>query len=110
MIYLDNGSTSFPKPEAVPKAVYEYMSSVGATINRGAYASAYSTEEQVFECRQLLADLFGASDCKNVIFTKNITESLNVVLKGFLWHLRVCSADSGTTLKSRRLHSIKDQG
>ena len=102
MIYLDNGSTSFPKPEAVPKARFEYMSHVGANINRGAYASAYSTEEQVFECRQLLAELFGAEDSKNVIFTKNITESLNVVLKGFLKpgdHVLVSSMEHNAVMR-----------
>lgn len=82
--YLDNASTSFPKPAPVAEAVYQYMTGIGANVNRGGYESAYSAAEMVFECRQLLADLFGAEDCKNVVFTKNITESLNFVLKGFL--------------------------
>ena len=83
-IYLDNASTTFPKPEAVPQAVYRYMTSQGANINRGCYDSAYDVEELVFETRQKLADLFGGGNCKNVVFTKNVTESLNVILKGFL--------------------------
>ena len=83
-IYLDNGATSFPKPKEVADAVYEYMTSVGTNINRGGYQVAYDLEGTVFETRELLAELFGADDCKNVVFTKNITESLNVVLKGFL--------------------------
>ena len=84
MIYLDNASTTFPKPESVAQAVYRYMTAQGANINRGCYDSAYDVEELVFETRQMLCDLFGGSDCKNVIFTKNVTESLNVILKGFL--------------------------
>ena len=83
-IYLDNASTTFPKPEAVPRAVFEYMTSRGANINRGCYDSAYDVEELVFETRQLLCGLFRGGDCKNVVFTKNVTESLNVILKGFL--------------------------
>ena len=83
-IYLDNGATSFPKPKEVADAVYEYMTSVGTNINRGGYQAAYDLEGTVFETREMLADLFGYSDCKNVVFTKNITESLNIVLKGFL--------------------------
>ena len=83
-IYLDNGATSFPKPPEVSDAVYEYMTKVGANINRGGYQSAYTLEGVVFETRELLKDMFGASDCKNVVFTKNVTESINVVLKGFL--------------------------
>ena len=83
-IYLDNGATSFPKPKEVADAVYEYMTSVGTNINRGGYQLAYDLEGTVYETRELLSEMFGASDCRNVVFTKNITESLNVVLKGFL--------------------------
>ena len=83
-IYLDNASTTFPKPKQVAEAMYQYMTQVGSNISRGGYSSAYHTEELVYETRQNLADLFNATDCKNVIFTKNITESLNVILKGFL--------------------------
>lgn len=72
-IYLDNGATSFPKPKEVADAVYEYMTNVGTNINRGGYQAAYDLEGTVFETREMLADLFGYSDCKNVVFTKNIT-------------------------------------
>lgn len=82
--YLDNASTTFPKPEAVAQAVYHYMTRMGCNINRGCYDSAYAVEEAVFETRQLLCELFHAPGCKNVVFTKNVTESLNVILKGFL--------------------------
>lgn len=83
-LYLDNAATTFPKPPAVAQAVYEYMTSGGASINRGCYAAAYAVEEQVLETRQLLCDLFHGPDCRNVVFTKNVTESLNLLLKGFL--------------------------
>lgn len=83
-IYLDQASTTYPKPECVAKAVYEYMTGNGSNINRGCYENAYDTEEVVLETRELLCELFDGPDCKNVIFTKNVTESLNVVLKGFL--------------------------
>ncbi len=83
-IYLDNASTTFPKPQQVADSVYHYMTQVGSNINRGCYNSAYTTEEIVFETRQLLTELFNGPDCKNVVFTKNITESLNIILKGFL--------------------------
>ena len=82
--YLDNASTTFPKPKSVADAVYTYMTSVGSNINRGCYDSAYDVEELVFETRQMLSALFHGGNCKNVVFTKNVTESLNVILKGFL--------------------------
>ncbi|MGN0983834.1 MAG: aminotransferase class V-fold PLP-dependent enzyme, partial [Gemmiger sp.] len=83
-IYLDNASTTFPKPPAVARAVYEYMVNSGANINRGCYDAAYQVEEQILETRQLLCELFGGPDCRNVLFTKNATESLNILLKGYL--------------------------
>lgn len=83
-IYLDQASTTYPKPECVPRAVYEYMTGNGSNINRGCYENAYDTEEVVLETRELICQLFDGPDCKNVVFTKNVTESLNVVLKGFL--------------------------
>ena len=82
-LYLDQASTTYPKPECVARAVYEYMTGNGSNINRGCYKNAYDTEEIVLETRELLCELFDGPDCKNVIFTKNVTESLNVVLKGF---------------------------
>lgn len=83
-IYLDNASTTFPKPAEVADAVYNYITSDGVNINRGGYAAAYSVEEMVYDTRQLICDLFNGDDCKNVVFTKNVTESINLLLKGFL--------------------------
>lgn len=84
MIYLDNASTSFPKPKEVADKLYQYMTENGCNISRGGYQSAYNAEEIVFETRTLLQKLFEAPDEKNVIFTKNATEGINFILKGFL--------------------------
>lgn len=83
-IYFDNASTTFPKPPCVPEAMYCYMTQIGTNINRGCYEQAYRVEEIVYETRELLNELFGGEDCQNVVFTKNVTESLNILLKGFL--------------------------
>lgn len=81
-IYLDNASTTFPKPQAVADAVYQYITQVGTNISRGTCAA--SSEELVFAVREQLCRLFGGEDSKNVVFTKNITESLNIIIKGLL--------------------------
>lgn len=83
-IYFDNACTSFPKPQAVADSVFEYMTGIGANINRGSYSSAYETENTVYETRVNLAALFNAPEPKNVVFTRSITESLNTVIKGYL--------------------------
>ena len=83
-IYLDQASTSFPKAPGVAQAMMDYLTMNGVNVNRGCYSSAYSAEEVIYETRQLLAELFHFSKCKNVIFTPNVTTSPNFILKGFL--------------------------
>lgn len=83
-IYFDNASTTFPKPPQVAQAVYDYMTQSGANVNRGCYAAAYSVEERLLETRQLVCALLGGPDCRNVIFTQNVTEGLNLLLRGFV--------------------------
>jgi len=83
-IYLDNGATSFPKPKCVGEAILNYIDNLGTSVNRGAYETAYSVANTVFETRELICDLFNFDQPENVIFTKNITESLNVLIKGLL--------------------------
>lgn len=81
-IYLDNASTTFPKPQAVADAVYQYITHAGTNISRGTCAT--NTEDLVFATREQLCRFFGGEDSKNVVFTKNITESLNTIIKGLL--------------------------
>lgn len=83
-IYLDNAATTFPKPKIVAESVYNYITNIGSNINRGSYQQALQSEELVYNTRNKIASFFGFNKSKNVIFTKNITESLNVILKGFL--------------------------
>lgn len=110
-IYLDNASTTFPKPPRVAQAVYDYMTRAGVNVNRGCYNSAYEVEGVVFETRQLLTQLFHGPDCRNVVFTKNVTESLNILLKGFLKpgdHVLVSSMEHNAVM--RPLTQLEEQG
>lgn len=83
-IYLDNGATSFPKPPVVWQQMEHYIRDVGCNVNRGSYDKAYSAGSLVLETRERLCGLFGFDRPENVIFTANITASLNFILKGFL--------------------------
>lgn len=83
-IYFDNAATSYPKPEAVYAAVDHYMRNIGASAGRGAYRRALEADGLVFKTRKVLGRLFNIEDVSRIIFTSNVTESLNLVLKGFL--------------------------
>ena len=110
-IYLDNASTSFPKAEGVAEAVYHYIKDCGCNINRGGYDEAYQAEEIVLRTRQQLTELFHGPGCRNVVFTRNITESLNVLLKGFLKagdHVLVSAMEHNAVM--RPLSQLTEQG
>lgn len=110
-IYFDNASTSFPKAEGVAEAVYHYIKDCGCNINRGGYDEAYQAEETVLRTRQQLTELFHGPDCRNVVFTRNITESLNVLLKGFLKagdHVLVSAMEHNAVM--RPLSQLTEQG
>ena len=110
-IYFDNASTTFPKPRAVAEAMAAYLLNEGCNIGRGCYAGAYRVEEQVYETRQLLCKLFHGANARNVAFTKNVTEALNVLLKGFLHpgdHVLVSSMEHNAVM--RPLTQLSAQG
>lgn len=87
-IYLNNAATSWPKPREVADAMYAFMVESGANLARGSASSRdLSTMDMVLMCREELASFFGGycgGDPRYVTFTSNVTESINVVLKGYL--------------------------
>ena len=83
-IYLDNASTTFPKAPNVASAMADYITNRGININRGSYALAYDVEDIIYTTRQRLNTLFNGHDPSHVIFTQNVTMSLNMVIKGLL--------------------------
>lgn len=83
-IYLDNAATSFPKPKEVYEAVNMAMTEIGANPGRGGHKLSLQASRIVFECREEIASLFNIPDSKNIIFTSNATEALNLAIKGIL--------------------------
>ena len=83
-VYLDNAATSFPKPKAVIEAAGRVLEGVGASPGRGAHRHAGQAMAIVSDCRQKAAAILGVKDPDRVVFTKNATESINIVLKGWL--------------------------
>lgn len=83
-IYLDNAATSFPKPKEVATAVYDFMVNNGTSSGRGSYKKAMQSDYIVYECRKLIGKLFNFDNPKKVIFTSNVTDSLNIAMRGIL--------------------------
>ena len=110
-IYLDNASTTFPKAPTVATAMSDYITNRGININRGSYALAYDVEDIIYTTRQRLNTLFNGHDPSHVIFTQNVTMSLNMVIKGLLKsgdHVLVSSMEHNAVM--RPLTQLLDKG
>ncbi|WP_027637267.1 aminotransferase class V-fold PLP-dependent enzyme [Clostridium butyricum] len=83
-VYLDNSSTTFPKPKQVIDGMYNYMLNIGGNAGRGNYTNTLQSNRFLYEAREIVSDFFGFSSPSNVIFTNNVTTSLNMLIKGLI--------------------------
>lgn len=83
MIYMDNAATTMRKPEEVLQAVMNAMNSMG-NAGRGAHAASLDASRVIYNARDALARFFHAENPKQIVFTNNSTESLNIAIKGLL--------------------------
>ncbi|MCL7455272.1 MAG: aminotransferase class V-fold PLP-dependent enzyme [Anaerolineae bacterium] len=84
MIYLDNAATSWPKPPGVAEAMTHFLEAVGANPGRAAHRQAVESGRMVYGAREAVCELFHAPDPLRLAFTKNVTEALNLALRGLL--------------------------
>lgn len=84
MIYLDNAATSYPKPKEVGQAMLYFLEKVGASPGRSGHRLSIEAGRMLYQTRESLAELFNVDDPLRIIFTLNVTEALNLVLKGLL--------------------------
>jgi cysteine desulfurase/selenocysteine lyase len=77
LIYLDSGATS-QKPRVVIDAQAEHLRSHNANVHRGVYALAQEADAAYDEARKRVAAFVGAQP-QTTIFTKNVTEAINLV-------------------------------
>ncbi len=81
MIYLDSAATSYHKPDGVARAVAEAISHMG-NPGRGAHEASLDASRVVYGTREKMAELFGAEEASQIVFTANSTESLNIAIQG----------------------------
>jgi len=84
MIYFDNAATSWPKPPGVAEAMVHFMGAVGANPGRAAHRQAVESGRIVYGAREAVCELFRAPDPLRLVFGKNVTEALNLALRGLL--------------------------
>ena len=83
-VYLDNGSTSFPKPKIVADSIYNYLTNIGGNPGRANHSNALESNRYLYMAREEICNFFNYDKIENVIFTSNITASLNILLNGVI--------------------------
>ena len=78
LVYLDSAATS-QKPTAVIEAMNQYYQGMNANIHRGIHQLAEEATGAYESARQRIADFINAPSSEELIFTRNTTESINLV-------------------------------
>ena len=80
LVFLDSAASS-QMPKNVINAFANYYHCRHANIHRGAYRLSYETTDLYEKTRERLAKFLGAPEPESCIFTRNATESLNIVAR-----------------------------
>ena len=113
--YLNNAATTWPKPECVALAMKDFLLKGGANSARGSSSERdMNTMNIILDCRLKLAEFFGGYENFNpllVTFTANITEALNIVLRGFLKPgMKVLTSSMEHNAVMRPLRALEQNG
>ena len=82
LVYLDSAATS-QKPLSVIEALSDYYKTLNANIHRGIYYLSEQSTEKFERVRQQVADFIGAPEARTIIFTRNTSESINLVAQAW---------------------------
>ncbi len=82
LIYLDHAATS-QKPKQVINALVNYYSYQNANVHRGAHQLSAIATQKFENARQVTSKFIGSNSAKEIVFTRNATEAINLV--AFSW-------------------------
>lgn len=111
LIYFDNAATSWPKPPGVAAAMTNFLDEIGANPGRSGHRLAIESSRVVHAAREAVARLFEAPDLLQVVFGANVTEALNLALRGLLQsgdHVITSSMEHNAVM--RPLRALERQG
>ncbi|MBR2067314.1 MAG: aminotransferase class V-fold PLP-dependent enzyme, partial [Solobacterium sp.] len=80
LIYFDNGATTY-KPDCVIQAIVSFYENYTSNVARGEYATAVMADKAYAKARKTIAEFIHAEE-KEIVFTANVTASLNQVAYG----------------------------
>tara|TARA_Y100001978_G_scaffold184026_1_gene182062 strand:+ start:1567 stop:2820 length:1254 start_codon:yes stop_codon:yes gene_type:complete len=82
LIYLDHAATT-QKPQQVINKINEYYQNFNANVHRGAHQLSAKATEEFEKARLAVRDYIKASSEKEIIFTRNATEAINIVARSW---------------------------
>jgi cysteine desulfurase/selenocysteine lyase len=85
IIYFDNAATS-QKPKSVIRAIQDYYENYNANIHRGMHFLAEKSTMQYESARETVQKFINARESREIIFTKNATEAINLVAFSYVDH------------------------
>lgn len=84
LVYLDNAATT-QKPVQVIERIENYYENFNSNVHRGVHTLSYESTVDYEKAHKKVAELIGADSWREIIFTRNATESLNLV--AYSWGL-----------------------
>jgi len=84
LIYLDNGATTFPKPNEVYTFMDHFYRNYGVNPGRSGYDLCLESGSVIENTRKQLTKFFNGTDYNRLCFSYNSTDALNLVIKGML--------------------------
>jgi len=119
-VYLDNASTSFPKPDVVHDTVRDFYSKNGVNPGRTGCELAVNAERMVHGTRERLSAFFNkslvqagvAKDPNRLVFTMNATMSLNLIINGMIGpgdHVVTTMVEHNSVIRPIN-HKVKEGG
>lgn len=84
IIYFDNSATTF-KPKCVIDKINDYYNNYCSNSHRGDYNISFKVDDEIDNTRELIHKFINSSLKEEIIFTKNTTESLNLIVFGFFY-------------------------
>ncbi len=111
MIYFDNAATSWPKPPCVAEAMVRFLNEIGANPGRSGHRLSVEAGRIIYDAREAIAELFNAPDPLRIVFGQNVTDALNLALRGLLRpgdHVVTSGMEHNSVM--RPLRALEQQG
>jgi cysteine desulfurase/selenocysteine lyase len=82
LVYLDNAATT-QKPQCVIDALVRYYTDMNANVHRGVHELSEVATQAYEDAREKLRGFLNAGSTREIVFTRNATESINLVAQSF---------------------------